>query len=128
MTSPVLPHDHGDLHNVLSAMPSRDTCAQMAEAFKQLCDATRLQIFWLLCHSSECVINISAAVDMSAPAVSHHLRCLKSAGLIVSERKGKEVYYHLADTVWANLMHHFVDSYLHTSCPNEFGEHHDSRI
>ena len=82
MTTPILPHNHGDIHNVLEAMPSKDTCADMASAFKQLCDGTRLQIFWLLCHSEECVLNISAAVGMSAPAVSHHLRCLKDAGLI----------------------------------------------
>ena len=83
MTTPILPHNHGDIHNVLEAMPSKDTCADMASAFKQLCDGTRLQIFWLLCHSEECVLNISAAVGMSAPAVSHHLRCLKDAGLII---------------------------------------------
>ena len=74
MTTPILPHNHGDIHNVLEAMPSKDTCADMASAFKQLCDGTRLQIFWLLCHSEECVLNISAAVGMSAPAVSHDLR------------------------------------------------------
>lgn len=120
MTTPILPHNHGDIHNVLEAMPSKDTCADMASAFKQLCDGTRLQIFWLLCHSEECVLNISAAVGMSAPAVSHHLRCLKDAGLITGNRHGKEVHYHIASTTQAALLHHFVDSYLHTSCPGEF--------
>ena len=101
MTTPILPHNHGDIHNVLEAMPSKDTCADMASAFKQLCDGTRLQIFWLLCHSEECVLNISAAVGMSAPAVSHHLRCLKDAGLITGNRHGKEVHYHIASTTHA---------------------------
>lgn len=123
MTTPILPHNHGDIHNVLEAMPSKDTCADMASAFKQLCDGTRLQIFWLLCHSEECVLNISAAIGMSAPAVSHHLRCLKDAGLITGSRHGKEVHYHIANTTQAALLHHFVDSYLHTSCPSEFDSH-----
>ncbi len=123
MTTPILPHNHGDIHNVLEAMPSKDTCADMASAFKQLCDGTRLQIFWLLCHSEECVLNISAAIGMSAPAVSHHLRCLKDAGLITGSRHGKEVHYHIANTTQAALLHHFVDSYLHTSCPGEFDSH-----
>ncbi len=123
MTTPILPHNHGDIHNVLEAMPSKDTCADMAGAFKQLCDGTRLQIFWLLCHSEECVLNISAAIGMSAPAVSHHLRCLKDAGLITGSRHGKEVHYHIANTTQAALLHHFVDSYLHTSCPGEFDSH-----
>ena len=123
MTTPILPHNHGAIHNVLEAMPSKYTCADMASAFKQLCDGTRLQIFWLLCHSEECVLNISAAIGMSAPAVSHHLRCLKDAGLITGSRHGKEVHYHIANTTQAALLHHFVDSYLHTSCPGEFDSH-----
>ena len=40
----------------------------------------------------ECVLNISAMLEMSSPAVSHHLRPLKNSGLIVSRREGKEVY------------------------------------
>lgn len=114
-----MPHDHGDIDSVLKAMPSKDTCNEMAASFKQLCDGTRLQIFWLLCHSEECVINLSAAVGMSAPAVSHHLRCLRDAGLICGRRRGKEVHYTIADTAEAKLLHHFVDSILKTSCPQE---------
>ncbi|MBR3644482.1 MAG: winged helix-turn-helix transcriptional regulator [Parasporobacterium sp.] len=117
-----MPHDHGDIKNVLEALPDRQTCDIMASAFKQLGDATRLQIFWLLCHSEQCVANIGAATEMSSPAVSHHLRCLKDAGLICGRREGKEVYYTLADTKEANLLHHFVDVILKTSCP---GEMHD---
>ena len=65
---------------------------------KQLGDPSRLRIFWLLCHCEECVLNIAAIVNMSSPAVSHHLRLLKSSGLIVSRREGKEMYYRTADT------------------------------
>ena len=123
-----LPHDHGNIQDILAALPDKSTCASMADAFKQLCDPTRLQIFWLLCHSEQCVANISAAVEMSAPAVSHHLRSMKDAGLIVSLRRGKEVYYHLAETVEANLLHHFVDSYLHINCPQTYASHKDSEL
>ena len=123
-----LPHNHADYQDVLNALPDKSTCAEMADAFKQLCDATRLQIFWLLCHSEQCVANISAAVEMSAPAVSHHLKSMKTSGLIVSERRGKEVYYHIADTSQSRLLHHFVDSYLHTSCPQQFSAHEDSEL
>lgn len=113
----IMPHDHGNIDNVLEAMPSKETCNEMAASFKQLCDGTRLQIFWLLCHSEECVLNICAAVNMSAPAVSHHLRCLRDAGLICGHRHGKEVHYTLASTPEARLLHHFVDSILKTNCP-----------
>ena len=45
---------------------------------------------------------------------------VKDAGLITGNRHGKEVHYHIASTTQAALLHHFVDSYLHTSCPGEF--------
>ena len=122
-----MPHDHGDIHDVLAAMPSKETCGVMAAAFKQLGDATRLQIFWLLCHSEQCVLNISAATGMSAPAVSHHLRCLRDAALLKARREGKEVYYTLADSTDAVLLHHFVDSILKTSCPQDT-DHDDSGL
>ena len=89
----------------------------MASAFKQLCDGTRLQIFWLLCHCEECVQNISALMEMSSPAVSHHLRGLKDNGLIVSRRVGKEVFYKAADTDQSRLLHIMIEKVMAISCP-----------
>ena len=76
-------------------------------------DSTRLKILWLLCHSEECVTNIAAAIEMTAPAVSHHLRLLKNAGLIVSRKDGKETYYTLAKTEEAVLVHDIIDRTFH---------------
>ena len=82
-----LPHDHGQpTDKVLKHMPSDEDFQIVSELFKQLGDVSRIRIFWLLCHCEECVINISSLVDMSSPAVSHHLKQLKSSGLIVSRR------------------------------------------
>ena len=94
-----LPHNHGqNIERVLDKMPSVEGFTNIAFLFQQLDDPTRLRILWLLCHCEECVCNIAAAVDMSAPAVSHHLRILKKSGIISSRREGKEVYYSLSDT------------------------------
>ena len=90
-----LPHDHGQtMEQELEHMPSTENFQTVADVFKQLSDGSRIRIFWLLCHCEECVINLSAMVQMSSPAVSHHLRQLKAAGLIVNRREGKEVYYY----------------------------------
>jgi DNA-binding transcriptional ArsR family regulator len=86
---------------------------------KMMSDGKRIQIFWLLCHCEECVMNISALVDMSSPAVSHHLRQLKTSGLIVSRREGKEVYYKVADTEKAALLHSMIEQLEHITCPDE---------
>ena len=54
---------------------------------------------------------------MSSPAVCHHLRLLKQAGLLVSRREGKEMYYKLAETAEAVLLHRALDDILDIKCP-----------
>lgn len=113
-----LPHNHGqNIERVLDNMPSAEGFQDISFLFQQLGDSTRLRILWLLCHCEECVCNIAAAVDMSAPAVSHHLRILKKSGIIISRREGKEVYYTLSDTPQAKLLHRSVDALFEISFP-----------
>lgn len=113
-----LPHSSDPhSHVLLERVPANEDFQVIANIFKQLCDTSRIRIFWLLCHYEECVVNISALVDMSSPAVSHHLRQLKASGLIVSRREGKEVYYKAADTEEADLLHHMIEKLVEVSCP-----------
>ena len=42
-----------------------------------------------------CVCDLEAAVPVKQPTVSHHLRILRDAGLVESEKSGQWVYYHL---------------------------------
>ncbi len=113
-----LPHDHGQrIEKELENMPEESDFKTVSDLFKLLCDGSRIRIFWLLCHCEECVINLSSIVGMSSPAVSHHLRQLKSSGLIVSRRDGKEVYYKAADTQQAQLLHHMIEKMVEISCP-----------
>lgn len=89
-----LPHRHKE-GNVfaLEQLPESSSFEPVAQVFKHLSDAARCRIFLLLCHSEECVLNIAAIMEMSSPAVAHHLRLLKVAGLVTSRRVGKEVFY-----------------------------------
>ena len=119
MTSTPLPHDHGQPPEpTLAAMPDTESFQTIAELLKQLGDSSRIRIFWLLCHCEECVINLSAIMKMSSPAISHHLKQLKSSGLIVSRRSGKEVYYRAADTQQAQLLHRMIETLLQINCPD----------
>lgn len=119
MSDTYLPHDHGhSMEHVLAHMPETEDFQIVADLFKQLCDGSRIRIFWLLCHCEECVINISAIVGMTSPAVSHHLRQLKNSGLIVSRRSGKEVYYKAANTERAQLLHHMIEKMVEIVCPD----------
>ncbi len=120
-----LPHTHHKNAGILAAnIPDIDTIRTVAEAMKQLGDPSRLRIFWFLCHCEECVINIASATDMSSPAVSHHLGLLKRAGLIVSQRNGKEMYYRAADTEIVEKLHHTIEEVARISCPHTHEPHH----
>lgn len=100
-------------------LPATGEIQAVADAMKQLGDSSRLRIFWVLCHCEECVMGLSAMVEMSSPAVSHHLRLLKSAGLIVSRRQGKEMYYRAADSEMAHELHRTIEKLAALTCPEE---------
>ena len=99
--------------------PGGENFQTLAEIFKQLGDGSRLRIFWVLCHCEACLVDLSATVAMSSPAVSHHLKQLKAGGLIVSRREGKEVYYKAAATEQVELLHHAIEDLVKITCPSK---------
>ena len=121
MKNTILPHKHNAefiSESIEKELSNIDRFQLIADVFKQLGDTTRIRLFFLLCHCEECVINISAMLNMSSPAVSHHLRLLRSSGLIVSRREGKEVYYHAAQTKQSQLLHKVIEQVIEVACPN----------
>jgi len=66
---------------------------QMAQIFKALGDETRLEILVALVGKEMCVCDILDAFRLSQPAISHHLKVLKQAGVLVDSRDGKWIYY-----------------------------------
>lgn len=65
--------------------------------FAALADPTRLRLVRLLCHQREpdalCVNALALRLGVTQPAVSQHLRVLRSAGLVEAERRGYRVHY-----------------------------------
>lgn len=115
-----LPHDHHENSFIsISHMPDVGQFQTAADILKLLGDASRIRIFWILCHCETCVTNLSAMVKMSSPAVSHHLRQLKAAGLVSARRDGKEMYYTAANKPEADLLHHTIEQMIQISCPME---------
>ena len=114
----MLPHQHDEkAEQLLQHIPAAADFTLPANLFSQLGDDTRLRLFWLLCHCEACVTNLSAMMQMSSPALSHHLRLLKDAGLIVSHRCGKEVHYQAAETPEAHALHDAMEALMAITCP-----------
>ncbi|WP_068179678.1 metalloregulator ArsR/SmtB family transcription factor [Mycobacterium sp. UM_CSW] len=70
--------------------------AELAAMFKALGDPVRLRLLSLIAShpgGEACVCEISATFDVSQPTISHHLKLLRSAGLLDCERRGTWVYY-----------------------------------
>lgn len=67
------------------------------DPFEALGDAHRREILRLLSVGDKPVHELADALPISRPAVSRHLRLLKSAGLVAEERRGTERVYHLQE-------------------------------
>jgi ArsR family transcriptional regulator, arsenate/arsenite/antimonite-responsive transcriptional repressor len=69
-----------------------------AELLKALGDPHRLTILASLARAQDeiCVCDFTAGLPLNQPAVSHHLKILRDAGLVTCERRGTWVYYRLA--------------------------------
>jgi ArsR family transcriptional regulator len=79
---------------------------ELAPLFKAVADPMRLRLLSLIaCHDGgeSCVCDLLDAFDVTAPSVSYHLKILREAGLISSERRGTWVYYRVNPDVMARM-------------------------
>ena len=70
---------------------------ELSNYYKALGDDKRLGIMRLLGFREMCVCELTSALGISQPNLSHHIRKLENVGLVKSERRGKWVYYSLVD-------------------------------
>ena len=114
------PHIHGHQDDeILDHIANIDDFQIVAKRFDLLSDTTRLKIFWILCHREKCVLELSKMMQITSAAISHHLKALKEAGLILSRRKKKEVYYQVAESKETQFLHDMIEDLLNIACPGE---------
>ena len=96
-----------------STLSSADALA-LALRLKALADPVRLQ---LLVHmlsqpnQEACTCELAPVVGLSEPTISHHLKKLEGAGLVVKERRGMSVYYQVVPEAI-----HAIAQALHLKC------------
>jgi ArsR family transcriptional regulator len=79
---------------------------ELAPLFKAIADPMRLRLLSLIaCHDGgeACVCDLLGEFDVTAPSVSYHLKILREAGLVSSERRGTWIYYRVNPGVLARM-------------------------
>lgn len=74
-----------------------DQTTELAETFGLLADPTRLSIVIACMNQERSAGDIADTLGSSASLTSHHLRLLRSARILKSDRRGKQVFYSMAD-------------------------------
>lgn len=80
-----------------------------AEMLKVLADETRLAVVRVLMLGPRHVFEINASVGVEQTLLSHHLKVLRQASIVTSERDGKAVLYSLAPGVTARRRGSAID-------------------
>ncbi|MFD3442252.1 metalloregulator ArsR/SmtB family transcription factor [Streptomyces sp. NPDC058685] len=83
-----------------------EAAVELARMFKALADPVRLRLLSLIAShegGEVCVCDLIGPFDVSQPTISHHLKVLREAGLVGSERRGTWVYYWVLPAALARL-------------------------
>ena len=84
--------------SVLRAPLDASRADNFARMFKAVGDPVRLRLLSMIAsaHAGEvCVCDLTGEFELSGPTISHHLKVLREAGLVDSDRRGTWVYYRL---------------------------------
>ena len=85
------------VEKVMADMPDLRVLYDLSDFFKVMGDSTRIRLLWALEEAEMCVNDLAVLLDMTKSAVSHQLKILRTAKLVKAEKRGKNVYYSLAD-------------------------------
>jgi DNA-binding transcriptional ArsR family regulator len=95
---------HGVQGHARRSLADGATAAQVAETMQALATPSRVRILGRLSDGACSVNELAQAVGMESSAVSHQLRLLRHLGLVVGDRRGRQVVYALHDSHVADLL------------------------
>lgn len=73
------------------------TSLESARIFKAFCDERRIDILRLLSDGEKCACRLLEELNISQPTLSHHMKILCDAGIVVARRDGKWTHYRISD-------------------------------
>ena len=85
---------------------SPEAAAELAIKLKALSDPVRLRLLSVVAShegGEACVCDVSVGIDLTQPTISHHLKVLRTAGLLTAERRGSWVYHRVVSNALQEL-------------------------
>ena len=82
---------------------------ELAETFGLLSDPTRLAIVLSCFDKKNSAGEIAEMLDVSPSLASHHLRLLRAARMLKSERKGKQIFYEMSDDCVRDILNTMIN-------------------
>jgi DNA-binding transcriptional ArsR family regulator len=84
--------------------PDETALQEATQLLKALANPLRLAVVVELGQGPRCVHELVQALEVTQPLVSQHLRVLREAHLVASERRGREIVYSLQDDHVAHIV------------------------
>jgi DNA-binding transcriptional ArsR family regulator len=94
----------------MTANISSVTSEPLAEIFHLLGQPARIQIVLILARREACVCHLEAALGLRQAAISQNLMALRDAGLVTTERCGRNIFYRLANPALAEAIYQLAAS------------------
>jgi DNA-binding transcriptional ArsR family regulator len=102
--------DEDAVKAVLCSLVERHEATMIADLFRVLSDPTRVSMLHALSMAELCNCDLAAIVGVSESAVSHQMRELRLLRVVSAEKRGRMVYYRLADS---HIRHVLEDTLKH---------------
>lgn len=100
---------------------SPDDVSQLAEMFHLLGEPSRLILVVTCLDEAVSVGNLAERSGLSPSLVSHHLRLLRAARLLKAERRGRQIFYAVADHHVRDMLHNMIE---HAGEPGKLDDRH----
>lgn len=96
-------------HQINDVVMPLDAARKAAQFFQTLSDPTRIRLVAALARAEWCVTDLTRALDMDQPAVSHQLKYLRDMGLVRWVKQGRHVYYQLNNAYVQQAMERYTE-------------------
>ena len=82
---------------------------KMAAIFKAFADENRIQILELLRDGERCACRLLEEMKITQPTLSHHMKILCAAGIVVGRKEGKWMHYSISEDGLENVRNYLEE-------------------